>query len=220
MQNLPHSVGQTKRTISPPLGAGKSTKLPAHLRQVKQLSLTRLFSAESLGFPRSREEERALCLPKEQGRVCTLPCLREGSFTLQDGAHFWSLHPPPALNISSPISGMFAISQNSIMPDFICLFHHRYELTQHWPFVTSVNMVTYFIHCVFVMKNPSASANRIFSNVSTLTSVDQQTIRSNLSTIRSLARGLLDFCSFFSMYITVHYVFTYLYAMLFMCQSF
>ncbi|KRX61654.1 hypothetical protein T06_13759 [Trichinella sp. T6] len=33
--------------------------------------------AESLGFPRSREEERALCLPKEQGRVCTLPCLRE-----------------------------------------------------------------------------------------------------------------------------------------------
>ncbi|KRY45037.1 hypothetical protein T03_6321 [Trichinella britovi] len=122
MQNLPHSVGQTKRTISPPLGAGKSTKLPAHLRQVKQLSLTRLFSAESLGFPRSREEERALCLPKEQGRVCTLPCLREGSFTLQDGAHFWSLHPPPALNISSPISGMFAISQNSIMPDFICLF--------------------------------------------------------------------------------------------------
>ncbi|KRX35069.1 hypothetical protein T05_10857 [Trichinella murrelli] len=68
MQNLPHSVGQTKRTISPPLGAGKSTKLPAHLRQVKQLSLTRLFSAESLGFPRSREEERALCLPKEQGR--------------------------------------------------------------------------------------------------------------------------------------------------------
>ncbi|KRZ97746.1 hypothetical protein T08_13397, partial [Trichinella sp. T8] len=90
-------------------------------RQVKQLSLTRLFSAESLGFPRSREEERALCLPKEQGRVCTLPCLREGSFTLQDGAHFWSLHPPPALNISSPISGMFAISQNSFMPDFIYL---------------------------------------------------------------------------------------------------
>ncbi|KRY36834.1 hypothetical protein T01_2901 [Trichinella spiralis] len=229
MQNLPHSVGQTKRTISPPLGAGKSTKLPAHLRQVKQLSLTRLFSAESLGFPRSREEERALCLPKEQGRVCTLPCLREGSFTLQDGAHFWSLHPPPALNISSPISGMFAISQNSFMPDFIslafcyvcehgnifyslCLCNeepftldfdkshllqrvdtylimanmifpyqlilhdlHRYELTQHWPFVTSVNMVTYFIHCVFVMKNlsHSTSANRIFSNVSILTSVDQ-----------------------------------------------
>ncbi|KRY55901.1 hypothetical protein T03_17084 [Trichinella britovi] len=80
------------------------------------------FSAESLGFPRSREEERALCLPKEQGRVCTLPCLREWSFTLQDGAHFWSLHPPPALNISSPISDMFAISQNSFMPDFICLF--------------------------------------------------------------------------------------------------
>ncbi|KRY34131.1 hypothetical protein T01_7953 [Trichinella spiralis] len=106
MQNLPHSVGQTKRTISPPLGAGKSTKLPAHLRQVKQLSLTRLFSAESLGFPRSREEERALCLPKEQGRVCTLPCLREGSFTLQDGAHFWSLHPPPALNISSTTPGI------------------------------------------------------------------------------------------------------------------
>ncbi|KRX84945.1 hypothetical protein T06_8130 [Trichinella sp. T6] len=99
-----------------------SAKLSAHLRKLKPLSLTRLFSAESLGFPRSREEERALCLPKEQGRVCTLPCLREGSFTLQDGAHFWSLHPPPALNISSPISGMFAISQNSFMPDFICLF--------------------------------------------------------------------------------------------------
>ncbi|KRY18135.1 hypothetical protein T12_4578, partial [Trichinella patagoniensis] len=123
MQNLPHSVGQTKRTISPPLGAGKSTKLPAHLRQVKQLSLTRLFSAESLGFPRSREGERALCLPKEQGRVCTLPCLREGSFTLQDGARFWSLHPPPALNIQSPTPGMFAISQSSFMPDFICLFN-------------------------------------------------------------------------------------------------
>ncbi|KRX69103.1 hypothetical protein T06_7993 [Trichinella sp. T6] len=151
MQNLPHSVGQTKRTISPPLGAGKSTKLPAHLRQVKQLSLTRLFSAESLGFPRSREEERALCLPKEQGRVCTLPCLREGSFTLQDGAHFWSLHPPPALNISSPISGMFAISQNSFMPDFICLFN----------------------------LSRSTSANRIFSNVSKLTSVQQRTQLTN-----------------------------------------
>ncbi|KRY26212.1 hypothetical protein T03_6834, partial [Trichinella britovi] len=60
-------------------------------------------------------------LPKEQGRVCTLPCLREGSFTLQDGAHFWSLHPPPALNIQSPTPGMLAISQNSFMPDFICL---------------------------------------------------------------------------------------------------
>ncbi|KRX16964.1 hypothetical protein T07_8893 [Trichinella nelsoni] len=57
-------------------------------RQLKQLSLTRLFSAESLGFPRSMEGERALCLPKEQGRVCTHPCLREGSFTLQNGAHF------------------------------------------------------------------------------------------------------------------------------------
>ncbi|KRY37869.1 hypothetical protein T01_463 [Trichinella spiralis] len=122
MQNLPHSVGQTKRTISPPLGAGKSTKLPAHLRQVKQLSLSRLFSAESLGFPRSRKEERALRLLKEQGRVCTLPCLREGSFTLQDGAHFWSLHLPPALSISIPTSSMFAISQNSFMPDFIFLF--------------------------------------------------------------------------------------------------
>ncbi|KRY37849.1 hypothetical protein T01_9190 [Trichinella spiralis] len=128
MQNLPHSVGQTKRTISPPLGAGKSTKLPAHLRQVKQLSLTRLFSAESLGFPRSREEERALCLPKEQGRVCTLPCLREGSFTLQDGAHFWSLHLPPALSISIPTSGIFAISQNSFMPDFIFFYLHNAAL--------------------------------------------------------------------------------------------
>ncbi|KRY98841.1 hypothetical protein T4B_11851, partial [Trichinella pseudospiralis] len=60
-------------------------------------------------------------LPKEQGRVCILPCLREGSFTLLGGAHFWSLHPPPALNISSPTPGMFAISQNSFMPDFISL---------------------------------------------------------------------------------------------------
>ncbi|KRY50635.1 hypothetical protein T03_6704 [Trichinella britovi] len=99
-------------------------------RQVKQLSLTRLFSAESLGFPRSREGERALCLPKEQGRVCTLPCLREGSFTLQDGAHFWSLQPPPALNISSPTPGMFAISQSSFMPDFYLFtytIHCRYD---------------------------------------------------------------------------------------------
>ncbi|KRY37878.1 hypothetical protein T01_13773 [Trichinella spiralis] len=99
-----------------------SAKLPAHLRQVKQLSLTRHFSAESLGFPRSRREKRALRLPKEQGRVCTLPCLREGSFTLQDGAHFWSLHLPPALSISIPTSGIFSISQNSFMPDFIFLF--------------------------------------------------------------------------------------------------
>ncbi|KRX67955.1 hypothetical protein T09_9505 [Trichinella sp. T9] len=92
--------------------------------QVKRLSLTRLFSAESLGFPRSREGERALCLPKEQGRVCTLPCLREGSFTLQDGAHFWSLHPPPALNISSPISGILLIYMcyvyYFIFPHFNC----------------------------------------------------------------------------------------------------
>ncbi|KRX31927.1 hypothetical protein T05_3634 [Trichinella murrelli] len=66
---------------------------------------------------------------------------------------------------------------NMIFPYQLILHDlHRYELTQHWPFVTSVNMVTYFIHCVFVMKNLSASANRIFSNVSILTSVDQQTI--------------------------------------------
>ncbi|KRX80055.1 hypothetical protein T06_15285 [Trichinella sp. T6] len=112
-------LGKSREGWHGNLEAMRPTKLPAHLRQVKQLSLTRLFSAESLGFPRSREEERALCLPKEQGRVCTLPCLREGSFTLQDGAHFWSLHPPPALNISSPTPDMFAISQNSFMPDFI-----------------------------------------------------------------------------------------------------
>ncbi|KRX25177.1 hypothetical protein T07_8566 [Trichinella nelsoni] len=61
------------------IGSGRAK---SRCKQVKQLSLTRLFSAESLGFPRSREEERALCLPKEQGRVCTLPCLKEGSFTL------------------------------------------------------------------------------------------------------------------------------------------
>ncbi|KRY63763.1 hypothetical protein T4A_12312 [Trichinella pseudospiralis] len=69
MQNLPHSVGQAKRTISPPLGARESTKLPTHLRQVKLRSLTHLFSAESLGFSRSRVGKRALYLPKEQGRL-------------------------------------------------------------------------------------------------------------------------------------------------------
>ncbi|KRY97524.1 hypothetical protein T4B_6345, partial [Trichinella pseudospiralis] len=71
-----------------PWEQGKNTKLPAHLRQVKQQSLTHLFSTESLGFPRSRVGKRAIHLPKEQGRVCTLPCLREGSFTLLGGAHF------------------------------------------------------------------------------------------------------------------------------------
>ncbi|KRZ86650.1 hypothetical protein T08_14839 [Trichinella sp. T8] len=95
---------------------------------------------------------------------------------------------------------------NMIFPYQLILHDlHRYELTQHWPFVTSVNMVTYFIHCVFVMKNNlsrSTSANRIFSNLLILTSVDQQTIRSNLSTVRSLALGLLHFSSFFSMCIT------------------
>ncbi|KRY89418.1 hypothetical protein T4B_9064, partial [Trichinella pseudospiralis] len=40
-------------------------------------------------------------------------------FTLLGGAHFWSLHPPLALNISSTTPGMFAISQNSFMPDFV-----------------------------------------------------------------------------------------------------
>ncbi|KRY46256.1 hypothetical protein T03_4426, partial [Trichinella britovi] len=63
---------------------------------------------------------------------------------------------------------------NMIFPYQLILHDlHRYELTQHWPFVTSVNMVTYFIHCVFVMKknlSRSTSANRIFSNVSILTS--------------------------------------------------
>ncbi|KRX94523.1 hypothetical protein T4E_8739 [Trichinella pseudospiralis] len=70
---------------------------------------------------------RSTC-PKSKGRVCTLPCPREGSFTLQDGAHFWSLQSPPALNISSPTPGMFAISQNSFMPDFICFsFNSRIQ---------------------------------------------------------------------------------------------
>ncbi|KRZ37832.1 hypothetical protein T4C_5141 [Trichinella pseudospiralis] len=126
-----------------PCEQGKNTKLPAHLRQVKQQSLTHLFSAESLGFPRSRVGKRALHLPKEQGRVCTLPCLREGSFTLQGGAHFWSLHPPPALNISSPTPGMFG--------HFAELIYARLYL---------INL----LH--------SAWANRIFSiNVSSLTSI-------------------------------------------------
>ncbi|KRY99064.1 hypothetical protein T4C_4541 [Trichinella pseudospiralis] len=58
------------KTQSPlPWEQGKNTKLPTHLRQVKQLSLTHLFSAESLGFPRSRVGKRALYLPKEQGRL-------------------------------------------------------------------------------------------------------------------------------------------------------
>ncbi|KRY75847.1 hypothetical protein T4A_2113, partial [Trichinella pseudospiralis] len=118
----PTLLGRQNAQSPLPWEQGKNTKLPAHLRQVKQLSLTHLFSAESLGFPRSRVGKRALHLPKEQGRVCILPCLREGSFTLLGGAHFWSLHPPPALNISSPTPGMFAISQNSFMPDFISLF--------------------------------------------------------------------------------------------------
>ncbi|XP_003370987.1 conserved hypothetical protein [Trichinella spiralis] len=112
---------------------------------------------------------------------------------------------------------------NMIFPYQLILHDlHRYELAQHWPFVTSVNMVTYFIHCAFVMKNlsRSTSANRIFSNVSILTSIDQQTIRANLSTIRSLARDWLHFSSFFSMCITVYYVFTYMYAMLSMRQNF
>ncbi|KRX59930.1 hypothetical protein T09_3636, partial [Trichinella sp. T9] len=54
---------------------------------------------------------------------------------------------------------------NMIFPYQLILHDlHRYELTQHWPFVTSVNMVTYFIHCVFVMKNNlsrSTSANQV-----------------------------------------------------------
>ncbi|KRX30846.1 hypothetical protein T05_1203, partial [Trichinella murrelli] len=73
---------------------------------------------------------------------------------------------------------------NMIFPYQLILHDlHRYELTQHWPFVTSVNM------------NLSASANRIFSNVSILSAFDQQTIR-------SLTRGLLHFSSFFSIWIT------------------
>ncbi|KRY72340.1 hypothetical protein T4A_1756 [Trichinella pseudospiralis] len=51
-------------------------------------------------------ERAASSMPKEQEKVRTLICLREGSFTLLGGAHFWSLHPPPALNISSPTLGM------------------------------------------------------------------------------------------------------------------
>ncbi|KRX27005.1 hypothetical protein T07_4903, partial [Trichinella nelsoni] len=82
---------------------------------------------------------------------------------------------------------------NMIFPYQLILHDlHRYELTQHWPFVTSVNMNL----------SSSNSANRIFSNMLTLTSIDQRTIRSNLSTIRSLARRLLHFSSFFSICIT------------------
>ncbi|KRY97643.1 hypothetical protein T4B_12564, partial [Trichinella pseudospiralis] len=56
-----------------PWEQGKNTKLPAHPRQVKQPSLTHLFSAESLCFPRSRVGERALNLPKEQGKSLHSP---------------------------------------------------------------------------------------------------------------------------------------------------
>ncbi|KRZ60911.1 hypothetical protein T02_4583, partial [Trichinella nativa] len=45
------------------------------------------------------------------------------------------------------------VMANMIFPYQLILHDlHRYESMQHWPFVTSVNMVTYFIHCVFVMK--------------------------------------------------------------------
>ncbi|KRY96166.1 hypothetical protein T4C_741, partial [Trichinella pseudospiralis] len=69
MQILPHSVGQEKRTISPyPWSRGKNTNSP-HIRG----SLTHLFCAESLCFPRSRVGERALNLPKEQGKSLHSP---------------------------------------------------------------------------------------------------------------------------------------------------
>ncbi|KRZ43574.1 hypothetical protein T4C_13896 [Trichinella pseudospiralis] len=65
----PTLLGRQNAQSPLPWEQGKNTKLPAHLRQVKQQSLTHLFSAESLGFPRSRVGKRALHLPKEQGRL-------------------------------------------------------------------------------------------------------------------------------------------------------
>ncbi|KRY51782.1 hypothetical protein T03_8388 [Trichinella britovi] len=75
-------------------------------------------SGISICFSRFRLQKPALYLHKEHGTVCTPPCLRKRSFVLQDGAPCWSLHPPPALNISSPTLGMSAISQKSFIPDF------------------------------------------------------------------------------------------------------
>ncbi|KRY80836.1 hypothetical protein T4D_11282 [Trichinella pseudospiralis] len=74
----PTLLGKRNAQSPLPWEQGKNTKLPTHLRQVKQLSLTHLFSAESLGFPRSRVGKRALYLPKEQGRLHS-PSLRWAS---------------------------------------------------------------------------------------------------------------------------------------------
>ncbi|XP_003374828.1 conserved hypothetical protein, partial [Trichinella spiralis] len=81
---------------------------------------------------------------------------------------------------------------NMIFPYQLILHDlHRYELTQHWPFVTSVKMNL----------SRSTSAHRIFSNVSKLTSVQQRTQLTNkrfdptYPTIRSPARDLLHFSS-------------------------
>ncbi|KRY70866.1 hypothetical protein T4A_5126, partial [Trichinella pseudospiralis] len=64
------------------------------------------------------------------------------------GAHFWSLHPPPALNISSPTPGMFAISQSSFMPDFISLFN-IFFLTFTYILIIYLRYVYYFIFPIF-----------------------------------------------------------------------
>ncbi|KRZ14581.1 hypothetical protein T11_17042 [Trichinella zimbabwensis] len=73
---------------------------------------------------------------------------------------------------------------------------------QYWPFVTSVNMNL----------SRSTSANRIFSNVPTLTSVDQRTQLTNErfdpSYPSAHCSSLAPLSSFFSMCITVHYAFT------------
>ncbi|KRY71324.1 hypothetical protein T4A_8502 [Trichinella pseudospiralis] len=71
----PTLLGRQNAQSPLPWEQGKSTKLPTHLRQVRQLSLTHLFSAKSLGFSRSRVGKRALYLPKEQGELLSLTLL-------------------------------------------------------------------------------------------------------------------------------------------------
>ncbi|KRX99280.1 hypothetical protein T4E_6606 [Trichinella pseudospiralis] len=77
----PTLLGRQNAQSPLPWEQGKNTKLPAHLRQVKQQSLTHLFSAESLGFPRSRSGKPRL--PLLQGReACAPPAQRARKIAL------------------------------------------------------------------------------------------------------------------------------------------
>ncbi|KRZ00037.1 hypothetical protein T4B_6851 [Trichinella pseudospiralis] len=204
------------------------------------VTLTHLFSAESLCFPRSRVGERALNLPKEQGKSLHSP-LSKGRelhapgwgpflvspistcfkyFKSHSGhvCHFAELIYARLYLFQIVVVALFLVYIKRektffltlyiiliylryvyyfIFPIFNCSLFVSYKLFNiagwqlvmanmiplltnptmiiiYWPFVTSVNMVTNFIHCVFVMKKllHSTSANRVvFSNVSTLTSI-------------------------------------------------